>query len=201
MARPDTAMNAIIPSGKIAYILTIMKNIPVFVGLLVAAGLAQTASAAAKVPLLKRSAAMQCADRKVELKGECFQQDGIPGLSCTRQRLSISDAATGRELGSQAFKPAPLEPGEAYPVIPERLSDAICAETPSKEKFIVIMMSNGGNCAQCEWQQVYTWDGKVLGSSLDARKDPALNAALKGATGKGAKVLCKGDLYIYADTE
>lgn len=174
-----------------------MKNITVFVGLLVAAGLAQTAAAAGKVPLIKRTAAMQCADRKIELKGECFQQDGIAGLSCTKQRLSIIDVASGRELGSQAFKPAPLEPGEAYPVIAERLSDVTCAETPAKEKFIMIMMSNGGNCAQCEWQQVYTWDGKVLGSSLDAKKDPAIRAALKGAAGKGAKALGSGDLYIY----
>jgi hypothetical protein len=175
-----------------------MKNITVLAGLLMAAGLAQTASAAGKVPLLKRSAAMQCADRKIELKGECFEQEGIHGLSCTRQRLSISDAATGRELGSHAFKPAALQPGDAYPIIAEHLSDVTCAETPSKEKFILIMMSNGGNCAQCEWQQVYTWDGKVLGSSLDAKKDPAINAALKGAAGKGAKALGNGDLYIYA---
>lgn len=174
-----------------------MKNITVLVGLLVAAGLTQTATAAGKVPLLKRSAAMQCADRKIELKGECFQQDGIAGLSCTKQRLSIIDVASGRELGGQAFQPAALEPSEAYPVIAERLGDATCAETPAKEKFIVIMMSNGGNCAQCEWQQVYTWDGKVLGSSLDARKNPAIKAALKGATGKGAKVLGSGDLFIY----
>ncbi|KQV45294.1 hypothetical protein ASD07_17380 [Duganella sp. Root336D2] len=164
---------------------------------MLAVGLAQTASAAGKVPLLKRSAAMQCAERKIELKGECFQQDGIAGLSCTKQSLSISDIATGRELGSQVFKPAALQPGEAYPVIAERLSEVTCAETPSREKFIVIMMSNGGNCAQCEWQQVYSWDGKVLGSSLDARKNPAIKAALKGATGKGAKTLGSGDLYIY----
>jgi hypothetical protein len=177
-----------------------MKKCSVFVGLLLAAGLAQSAYAAAKVPLLKRSAVMQCADRKIELKAECFKQEGIAGLSCTKQRLSISDAGTGQELGSQAFKPAPLQAGDAYPIIPERLSDATCVETPAKEKFIVIMMSNGGNCNECEWQQLYSWDGKVLGSSLNAKRDAATAAALKGTESKKAKKLGDGDLYIYAET-
>lgn len=177
-----------------------MKNPTIFVVLLLAAGLSHTAGAAAKAPLLKRSAAMQCADRKIELKGECFKQEGIAGLSCTRQRLSISDAATGRELGSHTFKAAPLQAGEDYPVVAERLGEASCTEAPGGEKFILVMMSNGGNCEQCEWQQLYTWDGKMLGSSLDARKDSAVNAALKGATGKKARVLGQGDLFMYAET-
>ena len=178
-----------------------MKKSTTFVGLLLAAGLAQSAFAAAKAPLLKRSAVMQCADRKIELKGDCFKQDEIVGMSSTRQRLSISDASTGQELGSQVFKPVPLKAGDAYPMIAERLSDATCVETPAKEKFIVIMMSTGGNCGECEWQQLYTWDGKVLGSSLNARKDPAIAAALKGTESKKARTLGQGDLYIYAETD
>lgn len=178
-----------------------MKKSTVFVGLLLAAGLAQSAFAAAKAPLLKRSAAMQCADRKIELKAECFKLDEVAGLSCTKQRLSISDASTGQELGSQTFKPVPQKAGEPYPLIAERLSDASCVETPTKEKFIVIMMSTGGNCAQCEWQQLYTWDGKVLGSSLNAKQDAAIGTALKGTESKKAKKLGQGDLYIYAETD
>lgn len=158
--------------------------------------LAQTAYAAGKVPLVPRSAAMQCADRKIELKADCFKQEGIPGLSCTRQRLSIIDAGTGRELGSQTFQPAPLQKGDAYPLISEQLGEVSCKETPAKEKFIVIMMSNGGNCDQCEWQQLYTWDGKVLGSSNDAKKDPASSAALKGIENKKSKSLGSGELLL-----
>jgi hypothetical protein len=176
-----------------------MKN-TVFLGLLLAASLSPNALAA-KVPLLKRSSAMQCAERKIELKGDCFKQDGIAGLSCTRQRLSISDAGTGQELASQTFKPMPLQSGDAYPMVAERLSDVTCIETPARERLIVIMMSKGGNCAQCEWQQLYTWDGKVLGSSLDARQDPAISAALKGAESKKARKLGQGDLYMYAETD
>lgn len=179
-----------------------MKKNTVLLGLmLAAASLSQTAYAAGKVPLLQRSAAAQCADRKIELKGACFKQEGIPGLSCTTQRLSISDVSTGRELASQTFKPAPLQKGDAYPIISERLSDVSCKETAAKEKFIVIMMSNGGNCDQCEWQQLYTWDGKVLGSSIDAKKDPAINAALKGTENKKAKSLGSGDLFMYSEVD
>jgi len=179
-----------------------MKKNTVLLGLLLAAaGFAQTANAAGKVPLVQRSAVAQCADRKIELKGACFKQEGIPGLSCTKRRLSISDASTGRELGSQTFQPAPLQKGDVYPLISERLSEVSCKETAAKEKFIVIMMSNGGNCDQCEWQQLYTWDGKMLGSSNDAKKDPAINAALKGTENKKAKSLGAGDLYIYSEVD
>jgi hypothetical protein len=62
-------------------------------------------------------------------------------------------------------------------------------------------MSNGGNCDQCEWQQLYTWDGKNLGSSNDAKKDPAINAALKGTESKKAKSLGAGDLFIYSQVD
>jgi hypothetical protein len=178
-----------------------MKKYTLLLGLLLSTGLLSSAMAAGKVPLLSRSAAMQCADRKIELKGECYKEDGIAGLSCTKQRLSISDANTGRELGSQIFKPLPLQQGDTYPLIAEHLSDASCIETPAKEKFIVILMTNGGNCAQCEWQQLYTWDGKVVGSSLDAKRDPAIDAALKGTASKKAKTLGQGDLYIYAEVK
>lgn len=174
-----------------------MNGKTAFLGLMLAAScVAQTAYAAGKVPLVPRTAAMQCADRKIELKADCFKQEGIAGLSCTRQRLSIIDAGTGRELGSHTFQPAPLQKGDAYPLISEHLGDVSCKETPAKEKFIVIMMSNGGNCEQCEWQQLYTWDGKVLGSSIDAKKDPVISAALKGAENKKSKTLGAGDLSL-----
>jgi hypothetical protein len=48
---------------------------------------------------------------------------------------------------------------------------------------------------------LYSWDGKVLGSSLNAKQDPAIGAALKATESKKAKKLGQGDLYIYAETD
>jgi hypothetical protein len=73
------------------------------------------------------------------------------------------------------------------------LSDVSCTETPTKEKVIVIVMSTGGNCAQCEWPQCYSWDGKVVGASRHGKQDPATMAALQGTSGKKATSLGQGD--------
>lgn len=175
------------------------KNL--ILGLLMSVCLAQTALAQSKPTLRQRAAALQCVDRKIELKASCYKEAGYPGLSCTNQRLSISDGANGRELGGQSFKPEPLQTGDAYPLIADKVGDVICAETPGKQKVIVVSMSNGGNCTQCEWADVYSWDGALIGSSRDKKKNPAVGEATKTAFDKKAKKIGQGSLFdVYIES-
>lgn len=149
----------------------------------------------------QRVAALQCVDRKIELKASCYKEVGYPGLSCTSQRLSISDGASGRELGGQSFKPEPLQTGDAYPIVADKAGDVVCVEAPSKQKVIVVSMSNGGNCAQCEWADVYGWDGNLLGSDRDKKKNPVVGEALKTAFDKKAKKMGQGSLFdVYIES-
>lgn len=171
-----------------------MKN-NLILGLLLSACVAQTALAESKPALRQRAAALQCVDRKIELKASCYKEVGYPGLSCTSQRLSISDGASGRELGGQSFKPEPLQTGDSYPIVADKAGDVVCVETPAKQKVIVVSMSNGGNCAQCEWADVYGWDGNLLGSDRDKKKNPVVGEALKTAFDKKAKKLGQGSLF------
>jgi len=171
-----------------------MNGNRIFLGLLFSACLLQTAFAATKPAVRPRSAALQCVDRKIELKAGCYKEDGYPGLSCTSQRLSISDSASGREVGGQSYKPAPLQTGDAYPIVAEKVSEVICAETPAKQKVIVVKISSGGNCAQCEWADVYSWDGAFIGSDRDKKKNPVAGDAVKTAFDQKAKKLGMGDL-------
>ncbi|MEG2049134.1 MAG: hypothetical protein RR100_19970 [Comamonas sp.] len=175
------------------------KNL--ILGLLLSVCLAQTALAQSKPTLRQRAAALQCVDRKIELKASCYKETGYPGLSCTSQRLSISDGANGRELGGQSFKPEPLQTGDSYPLIADKVGDVVCAETPGKQKVIVVSMSNGGNCAQCEWADVYSWDGALIGSSRDKKKNPAVGEATKTAFDKKAKKIGQGSLFdVYIES-
>jgi hypothetical protein len=177
-----------------------MKN-KFILGLMLSACLAQHALAESKPALRQRVAALQCADRKIELKASCYKEQGYPGLSCTSQRLSISDSASGQDLGGQSYKPAPLQSGDAYPIVAEKLSEVVCAETPAKQKVIVVRVSNGGNCSQCEWNDVYAWDGSLLGSDRDKKKNPAVADAVKSAFDKKLKKLGQGDLYdVYVES-
>ncbi|RFP37726.1 hypothetical protein D0T24_07035 [Duganella sp. BJB480] len=171
-----------------------MKKSTLLVGFALSVTLAHSALAADKPALLQRSAALQCADRKIELKGACYKEDGYPGLSCTSLRFIISDKASGRELGGQAFKPAPIEMGDSYPIVAEKVGEVTCVETEAKEKFIVATVNNGGNCSRCEWHELYSWDGSRLGSSLDAKKNPAIDATLKATESKKAKIIGQGGL-------
>lgn len=172
-----------------------MSNKSIFLAVLFAAGLIQSAQAGNKPALSPRSAALQCVDRKIELKATCYKETGYPGLSCTSQRLTIRDAASGRELGGQTYKPAPLETGDAYPLVDEKISDVACAETPAGQNVIVVKASNGGNCAQCEWTDVYAWDGALLGSSRDKSRSAEVDDAVKAAFGKKAKKIGQADFY------
>jgi len=178
-----------------------MNRYQIVWGALLAACLLQSAQAGAGPALRPRSAALQCVDRKIELKASCYKEEGYPGLSCTSQQLSIRNGASGRELGGQTYKPARLAPGDAYPIVAEKVSEVVCTETPAKQKVIVVKVSNGGNCDECEWADVYDWDGAPLGSSRDKRNAVAA-IAVKTAFDKKGRKLGQGDLSdVYFGSE
>ena len=143
---------------------------------IVAAALAAALSlpALAAAPLQSKHAALQCADRRVELQADCFVYAGRT-LACTRQSLRFS-----------------VEEGDDYPAIEEKVGALSCIETKDKQQFIVASMFNGGNCPQCEWTDVYSMDGALLGSTRDrSRKSPALTAALEALRDKQIRRVLK----------
>jgi len=149
-----------------------------------------------KAALQHKSASLQCLDRKIELQADCFQEDGVPGLSCTRQSLRFSNAADNKILSSRIFKTAPKDADQDYPVVPDKINDLVCVATPQDEKYIVTKIDNGGNCDQCEWAEVYSWDGILIGSDRDKKKkNIVVKAAVAAAFGaKTKKIIDKKDL-------
>lgn len=138
-------------------------------------GMGMTGAASAAAPLQEKSVSMQCADRKITVEAACFQYVGT-SMACTRQSISFF-GADGKPLGARVFPAKPLK-GANYPVVPEQFGDVNCVETKAKEQFIVATMDNGGNCDECEWNDVYSLDGTLVGSTRDKKKS---NAALKAA--------------------
>ena len=64
--------------------------------------------------------------------------------------------------------------------IDEQIGAMTCVKAKSGEKYIVTDMFNGGNCEQCEWHELYSWDGAILGSDRDRKvKNDSLKAALE----------------------
>lgn len=166
--------------------------------LLLSLGMAGAASAAA--PLQEKKISMQCSDRKITVEAACFQYAGSI-MACTRQSIRFF-GADGKPLGARVFPAKPLK-GADYPVIPEQFGELSCVETKTKEKFVVATMDNGGNCDECEWNDVYSLDGTLVGTTLDKKKNNAsLKAAIDAAYDEHAKhVLNQQQLYrLYDNT-
>lgn len=160
-------------------------------------GAAMPASAAAP-PLQERGAAMQCADRRIAIEAACFPAEGR-SLACTRQAIRFF-GADGKPLGARVFQSAPIQQGDAYPVVEAKFGALECVETREKKKFVVASMVNGGNCEQCEWDDVYAPDGALVGST---RAGKTSRAALERGFGalydKSRRVLAHQDLaQLYA---
>jgi len=154
------------------------------------------ATGATRAPLEPRATTLQCADRKIEIQAQCFQEEGMRTLSCTSQRLTISAAAP---LATRVFKPLPAEEGQDYPVVEEKIGDIVCTATPDRQQYIVTRVSNGGNCARCEWADVYGWNGALLGSSRDKAQSPAVRAAIAAAfDAKSARIGAADATPLYA---
>lgn len=152
-------------------------------------GLALTGSALAASPLQEKNATLQCADRRVTVEGTCFQHIG-PVMMCTQQAIRFFDAA-GKPLGARIFPSTPTK-GIPYPTVEEQFGELNCVETKTKEKFVVATMDNGGNCERCEWIDVYSLDGALVGSTRDNKiksqsKNARMDAAIGAAYGEHAK--------------
>jgi len=126
--------------------------------------------AMAAAPLQHRSATLECEARRIVVDADCFA-DGGRTLQCTRQTLRFLGAG-GTALGARSFAPAPQRRSDDYPVVEAQFGTLACVEASTGEKLVTALMDNGGNCEQCEWMDVYTIDGKLLGSTRPGAAQP-----------------------------
>lgn len=147
-------------------------------------GLGLAGLSAAAPPLSHKSATMQCADRRIEIEADCFKFAASTTL-CTRQSIRFVGPG-GKALGTRVFRSAPLKNAD-YPVVAEKFGELRCVETADKQKYLVATMDNGGNCEECEWNDVYSTDGLLLGSTRGGKqRNAAVDSAVAAAYDKQA---------------
>lgn len=122
-----------------------------------------------KLKPLPKAATMQCNDRTIVLEASCLDLAGPEMLQCTRQTLVVSDSTSGKVLNTRTFTAVAGE-GTDPATVEEKVGEMTCVTTKTGAKYIVTNMFNGGNCEQCEWTEVYGWDGAFLGSNRDKKK-------------------------------
>ncbi|MBC7464663.1 MAG: hypothetical protein H7256_01605 [Bdellovibrio sp.] len=136
-----------------------------------------------KTPTLqRRTATLSCEDRRIDIEGRCFQADlDMPKLSCSKLLVRLFDTKTKKVLIERPIRPN-SKLGSAQ-VIEGDIGDVMCVESPSKEKYIIVMMGTGGNCEECEWLEAYAWDGSYIGTSRSKNKDIKKAVDLAAAAG------------------
>ena len=140
----------------------------------------------AAAPLQHKSATLACHERVIALEADCFPAMGRR-LACNRQSLSFTGAG-GQKLNTREFKPDPADNTYDYPAIEEKVGKLACVDTAAKESYVVARMFNGGNCQQCEWFDVYTLDGVLVGDNRDRKKkNKIVDAAVDAANDEQAK--------------
>lgn len=143
-----------------------------------------SAAVAKKLKPLPKAATMECTDRRVVLEATCLDVAGPDMLQCTAQSLVISDNDSGKALNTRTFTAVKGE-GDGPAIVEEKVGEMNCVTTKTGAKYIVTNMFNGGNCEACEWNEVYSWDGALLGSDRDkTKKIPAVDDAMAAITEK-----------------
>lgn len=146
-----------------------------------------TTSAGAATPFEHKSAQLVCKGRTVALEAQCFPAMGRM-LVCNQQSLNFSNAAEGKKLGARVFTPDEENDAFDYPAIEEKVGRLACVETAAKETYVVARMYNGGSCQSCEWFDVYTSDGKLIGSNRDRKiRNKQVDAAVDAVFDEKAK--------------
>jgi len=112
---------------------------------------------------------LDCDDRKIVLDATCSNLYGPELMACSRQSLTVLDSANGKEIGKRDFD-AKQHDGDTRAMVEEKIGSLVCMRSASGERYIVAGMFNGGNCEQCEWDEVYDWQGKLAGSTRDRSK-------------------------------
>jgi len=150
------------------------------------------ASAPATTDYVKH-AKLDCEDRRIVLDATCSDLYGPEQMVCSRQWLTILDSANGEEIGRQDFA-ASKHDGDTRAMVEEKIGGLTCMRSASGERYIVAEMFNGGNCEQCEWDAVYDWQGKLVGSDRDRSKTKKLVADLVSASRNKAHIIRRSEL-------
>ncbi len=150
-----------------------------------------------------RKANLQCAGRQIQLTATCMDILDTGTLSCTEQRIAVSDSIEGKELHARVFEVG-KEGDDSVGTVDAEFHEISCVTAKSNEKYIVAYMNRagGGNCKECEWVDVYTWDGELLGNedkAADVSQIPAIKEASAAAFDPKVPVMAKITLDSFYD--
>jgi hypothetical protein len=152
------------------------------------------APAAAGPRAESKKATLDCDDRTVVLEATCVDLYGPQMLACTKQSLAVVEHASSATQSVRAFATHPGTDGDPA-TVEEKIGALACVRGADNGRYIVADLFNGGNCEQCEWHELYDWNGKLVGSDRDRKKPNALLTELvNNLPGKAGQVIARKEL-------
>jgi hypothetical protein len=106
---------------------------------------------------------LECGGKHIVASTHCVSVEEGPGVFCYTQDISFIDLSS--KSSSTLKYDHPWRDGTQ-----NSISDISCRSARSR-KFVLVASTNFGNCRTCEWYDVYTPDGKYVGTNRDAAKD------------------------------
>ena len=115
-----------------------------------------------------KTAEMICGDTKIKVITECFDDSLIPP-SCTKQRFELTDQQTKKTVAKSAS--GKLVDSDLTGPSLGALATRIQCVAGKTQPYLIVWYYTGGNCEQCEWQEILDLMGKRLGSNQTKTKN------------------------------
>ncbi len=130
-------------------------------------------NATAKEPYSKTSDLM-CDGTKIQVITDCFTGNDLPRPYrpypyCTSQRILFQNAKTGEIIENSTS--GKLSKDKSL----DALATGILCANGAKGPYLIINYYSGGNCEECEWDEILTISGKKLASSRHGKYYPQGN--------------------------
>jgi hypothetical protein len=113
-------------------------------------------------PPLSRANTLVCGGTEVVVQTACsVSSDGIPPLCAQKLTFKKTDARDGLSIN---YVPKPVK-NRDEPFVTQLSCNSI-----KREFYVIAHSSNFGNCSTCEWMDVYTTQGRLMGSTPSATR-------------------------------
>lgn len=126
-----------------------------------------------------RSSDIVCGNSKITIRTECNNDSYRPFPLCQRQTLSFFDRKTGNIIIAHSSTSADSSGDRNSDRYIKRLITAWnCVST--SEGFLILELTTGGNCSNCESFSIYTGGGELLTPQNASKKTANLIAEKLG---------------------
>ncbi len=106
--------------------------------------------------LYTKSAEMICADTKVRVVTECYDDTDYTPPLCSKQQFQFTDNNTNKTITTPSA-------GRFSEEFNELATSWACIKGRS-QYYLLVRYNNGGNCSDCEWFEIVDLHGKKLAS-------------------------------------